>query len=155
MRVTFTRTAARRYRVSVHRDRAPDLVLEPAPGFDAYLPHDLIHFAVECHWRLRDGVFGQLAAGGTGIFLPSDETRTRGWARKSKLAGFAQIAWNVHSGHHAAPEYTARMRSAANVTDEELAGVLARLDELAKRWHSAGVGGGITLTWPYPERAHG
>jgi hypothetical protein len=170
MRVTFTRTAARRYRVSVHRDQAPDLVMEPAPGFDACLPHDLVHFAVECHWRLRDGVFGQLAAGGTGLFQPSEEPHTRGWARKAAprnrntgadigrseaLAGFAQIAWNVHKGRRAAPEHTARMRSAANVTDAELDTIMARLDELSEQWQAAGMGDGITLTWPYPERRHG
>src|SRR5216117_3627577 len=113
MRVTFTRSATRRYRVTVERESAQRLVMEPAPGYDDYLPHDLVHFVVECHCRLKDGVYGQLAAGGTGTFRPVDQQRTRRWARHQEhrnqrtgadigrsetLAGLAHVAWNVHSG---------------------------------------------------------
>ncbi len=69
--VTFTKTGARRYRVAATRDKAPELVMDPAPGFDSFLPHDLVHFLVECEWGIQNGIFGQLAAGGdAGTFRP-------------------------------------------------------------------------------------
>jgi hypothetical protein len=39
--------------------------MNPAPGFDALMPHDLLHFVVEKELGLRRGIFGQIADGGT------------------------------------------------------------------------------------------
>jgi len=73
MRVTFIKTGPRRYGVLVERDRWPDVGVNPAPGYDDYLPHDLLHFVAEAEWRMDGAVFGQLASGGdAGIFLPLD-----------------------------------------------------------------------------------
>ena len=38
--------------------------MDPAPGYDPLLPHDIMHMAVEAGLGLKLGVFGQLAAGG-------------------------------------------------------------------------------------------
>src|SRR3546814_20442724 len=38
--------------------------MDPAPGFDPDLPHDMVHFVVEAALGLKMGVFGQIAAGG-------------------------------------------------------------------------------------------
>lgn len=64
MEVTFERTGARRYGVRVTRAGFPTVEMDPAPGYDPRLPHDLIHFVVEEELGLSRGVFGQLAAGG-------------------------------------------------------------------------------------------
>ena len=64
MEVTFRRTGSRRYGVEVVREGYPDAVMEPAPGYDDALPHDMIHFVVEEELGLEKGVFGQLAGGG-------------------------------------------------------------------------------------------
>ena len=64
MKVHFIRTGERRYGVRIERDAAPSLVMDPAPGFDPDLPHDMVHFAVEAALGLKTGVFGQIAAGG-------------------------------------------------------------------------------------------
>lgn len=64
MRVTFRRTHQRGYAVDVEREGADDLTMNPAPGYDDLLPHDLVHLLVERRWRLRDGIYGGLAAGG-------------------------------------------------------------------------------------------
>lgn len=64
MRVHFIRSGERRYSVRIERPDAPTLVMDPAPGFDADLPHDMVHFVVEGVLGLRAGVFGQIAAGG-------------------------------------------------------------------------------------------
>jgi hypothetical protein len=50
--------------------------MDPAPGYDALLPHDIMHMAVEAGLGLKLGVFGQLAAGGlAGTFrIVTDES---------------------------------------------------------------------------------
>ncbi len=53
--------------------------MNPAPGYDDLLPHDLVHLVVELHWGLRDGIYGDVAAGGNaGTFrLSEDRPRRR------------------------------------------------------------------------------
>jgi hypothetical protein len=65
MMVAFIRTGERRYAVRAMPEGAPPLEMNPAPGFDPLMPHDLQHFIVEKHLRIEGGVFGRLAAGGT------------------------------------------------------------------------------------------
>ena len=65
MQVEFHRTGEKRYAVVILRDGLPNLEMNPAPGFDALMPHDMLHFLVEQELDLRRGIFGQIAAGGT------------------------------------------------------------------------------------------
>ena len=166
--VTFTRTGERRYRVAVKRKKAPDLIMDPAPGYDPFLPHDLVHFLVECEWGIRNGIFGQLAAGGdAGTFRPlrmadlrkqraiGQRLRAAGrpdTGRSERLAHLAYVAWKVRRGHPVNPWDLEAYRDAPEVDPAALERTLTRLDELAERWHSLGVGGSLTLTWPWPER---
>lgn len=64
MEVTFRKTGSRQYAIDVRRERFPDVTMDPAPGFDLHLPHDLVHFVVEAEMGLDLGVYGQLAKGG-------------------------------------------------------------------------------------------
>ncbi|MBR2174894.1 hypothetical protein [Sphingopyxis sp.] len=64
MKVHFIRSGERRYGMRIERTGAPVLVMDPAPGFDPDLPHDMVHFVVEAALGLKAGVFGQIAAGG-------------------------------------------------------------------------------------------
>jgi hypothetical protein len=64
MKVHFIRSGERRYGMRIERTGAPVLVMDPAPGFDPDLPHDMVHFVVEAALKLNTGVFGQIAAGG-------------------------------------------------------------------------------------------
>src|SRR5690606_15417802 len=64
MKVHFIRSGERRYGMRIEREGAPVLVMDPAPGFDPDLPHDMVHFVVEAALGLKTGVFGQIAAGG-------------------------------------------------------------------------------------------
>jgi hypothetical protein len=70
--------------------------MNPAPGYDSLMPHDMMHLIVEAQLGLKRGVFGQLAAGGdAGTFhlpLRNDRSaretaraRTRTKARGAKL----------------------------------------------------------------------
>jgi hypothetical protein len=78
MIVIFQRTGQRRYAVEAQRPGRPDLVMNPAPGYDPLLPHDMMHLVVEAQLGLTRGVFGQLAAGGdAGTFhVPMNSTES-------------------------------------------------------------------------------
>lgn len=65
MIVSFVRTGARRYAVRATLGDGCVLRMDPAPGFDPWMPHDLQHFIVEKHLGIHGAVFGRLAAGGT------------------------------------------------------------------------------------------
>lgn len=64
MKVHFIRSGERRYSMKIERYGAPTLVMDPAPGFDPDVPHDMVHFVVEAALGLQSGVFGQIASGG-------------------------------------------------------------------------------------------
>jgi len=64
MILVFRRTGQRRYAVEARRDGLPVLEMNPAPGYDPFMPHDLMHLVVEAQLGLRHGIFGQLASGG-------------------------------------------------------------------------------------------
>jgi hypothetical protein len=165
MRVTFEKTGLRRYGVFVQRERAPELVMNPAPGYDDYLPHDLLHFVAEAEWKLNGAVFGQLAAGGdAGTFRPVDQTlvaramrdrkRRKRRAGKPKgrrsevLADILEHAWNARHGREPLPGDWNEQLESARVSSERVELVVNRLDELAERWHSLHVGERLTLEWP-------
>lgn len=65
MLVTFTRTGERRYAVRAAVEGLPDMEMNPAPGYDPLMPHDLQHFIVERALGIEGAIYGQLAAGGT------------------------------------------------------------------------------------------
>lgn len=74
MVVVFRRTGERRYAVEVKRPPFSDLEMNPAPGYDSFIPHDLMHLVVEAALGLTEAIYGQLAAGGdAGTFRRSDK----------------------------------------------------------------------------------
>ena len=166
MVVRFVKTGARRYGVFVERESGPALFANPAPGYDDFLPHDLLHFVAEAEWGIDGGVFGQLAAGGDpGIFIPVDDRLRVEWLRKRKLrrkqrprgrrsealAGVLESAWKARAGKMLLPEHWQSQLAAARAEPERLAAVVASLDKLAARWNKFHVGGALTLEWPRPE----
>jgi hypothetical protein len=97
MRVSFRRTGERRYAVEVGRADDDVRIMDPAPGFDPLMPHDLLHLVVEDVLGLQGGIFGQLAAGGhAGTFRPADDAelghreRARERRRDAKRGGRIQ-----------------------------------------------------------------
>jgi hypothetical protein len=85
VKVSFIKSGAHQYGVTVERAAATNLQMHPAPGYDDWLPHDMVHFVVEREAGLRDGIFGQLAAGGDAhTFVPAEQQRTRRWARRTE-----------------------------------------------------------------------
>ena len=84
MLLTFRRTGQRRYAVEAKRTSFPDVEMNPAPGYDQSIPHDMMHLVVEAKLGLTRAVFGQLAAGGdAGTFHlnPKSQETTRDLAR--------------------------------------------------------------------------
>jgi hypothetical protein len=168
MEVSFVKTGLRRYGVLVRRERAAEVVMNPAPGYDDSLPHDLLHFVAEAEWKLDWAVFGQLAAGGdAGTFHPTDQAlvpramrerkRRRRRAGRPKgrrseiLAHVLERAWKARHGRLPLPYDWEEQLEAARVSSNELERVLDRLDELADHWRALHVGESLTLTWPRPE----
>ncbi len=165
MQVTFVRTGHRRYAVEVTRDHAADVAMNPAPGFHDHIPHDLVHFLVESHFGLRDGIYGLLAVGGDAhLFLdPQGSVRDRkrmkaknrlsgaDVGRSERLAALVQHAWELAYGGANAPvsAWEAQEAGVEVAEVEEAAEALARL---ARSWHALPVGGRLRLAWPWPER---
>jgi hypothetical protein len=172
MLVRFEKVGDRRYGVYVERERAPDVMMWPAPGFDEFLPHDLLHFVAEAEWGLDGAVFGKLAAGGdAGTFLPVDRKeipkamrrrklarRRQGGVRRPRgrrsevLAYVLECAWNARHGRAALPDNWNDCLVTARVDPDRLASVVASLDDLAHRWHALRIGESLALEWPRPER---
>ena len=169
MQVRFERTGQRRYAVAVLRSHHGDLRMDPAPGYCDLIPHDLVHWVAEEEFGLRDGIFGQLAAGGNaGTFVPSEELRTKAWARQVKrrnrstgtemaqseaLAAQLYPRWLRHSGHMPGSHYVRQDPPRTDLSDTDLDRAFEALDSLSGTWRAVGVGGSMTVEWPWPERA--
>ena len=122
MIVVFRRTGERRYAVEAQRQGFPDVMMNPAPGYDPLIPHDLMHLVVEAQLGLTRGIFGQLAAGG-GTFqlvVKHDEnarelarTRRRVVARgkKSMKAGREECLQSERATYICLQEWRARSSS--------------------------------------------
>jgi hypothetical protein len=157
MNVTFTRTAERRYRVSVDGPGVVAAFMEPAPGYDPRLPHDMAHFVVERELGIDGGVFGQLAAGGhANTFRPAGERpRTRVARRGERLAASSRedaelserlvhIAcriWNNGSPTAIPPA------GVEGVSADALRRVCRAFDEASAAWSTLAVGESMTLAW--------
>ena len=149
MEVTFRRTGDRRYAVTAQPERWPAVTMDPAPGFDPRLPHDLVHYAVEREHGVELGVFGQLAAGGNlRTFRRLDATPDRKLRRRGERLAREHLDELARSERLAADALRAWVRGSRPHADERLERVCARLDELAARWSGLRVGGTLTVDWP-------
>lgn len=90
MILVFRRTGQRRYAVEAQRAGFPDLEMNPAPGYDQRMPHDLMHAVVEAQLGLKHGIFGQLAAGGNAgtfhLFVKNDESSRKITRARNRIA---------------------------------------------------------------------
>jgi hypothetical protein len=168
VRVTFRKTHRRGYAVDISREHHEDLTMNPAPGYDDLLPHDLVHLLVELHWHLSDGIFGGVAAGGNaGTFRLADArptaetTRERrrkarrvgrsiggaDMARSEHLAGVVHARWNAHQHGTALPDWYAGAVAASEATEAELEAVLVKAEALSERWRRVQVGEAMSVDW--------
>lgn len=160
MRVTFSKTGERSYSIAADRGTGAVMHMPKGPGYDVWLPHDVVHFLVERHCGIAYGVFGQLAAGGdAGTFFPiphrrrdrttrlSDRLGTIGRQdseRSERLTRACMTAWHARHGR--------RWEFGDAVAADEVATVpeplLAELDTVADAWHRLAIGQSLTLVWP-------
>ncbi|HET6889651.1 MAG TPA: hypothetical protein VFH31_01000 [Pyrinomonadaceae bacterium] len=154
MKVTFTRTAKRRYRVSVEGPGVVSSWMEPAPGYDDRLPHDMAHFVVENELGISGGVFGQLAAGGHArTFSGTAERRKNKVVKRGnriaaanrddanlseRIVGLACATWKNNPS--AVP-------STEGVSAEDIKRVCREFDAVSAVWSKLKVGESMTLTW--------
>jgi anaerobic selenocysteine-containing dehydrogenase len=152
MEARFTRTGQRRYRVSVE---GPDVVssyMDPAPGYDARLPHDMAHFIVENELGIKGGVFGQIAAGGAFI-IPTDNAKRRKLARRRKRIAQANHKDALLSEHLVYvtcslwQKKTAEAPSIAGFRAEDINRVCREFDAASAVWSRLGIGESMTLVW--------
>lgn len=157
MKVTFTRTHERSYRVSVEGPGIDRATMDPAPGYDARLPHDAAHFIVENELEMLGGVFGQLAAGGTANTFYSQTAKK---PRRAKKRGAELAKANKQDAlfsEHAVYAAQSRWEKQDIIPDTKIAPVdIARICEkfeaFANEWKILPVGGAITLEWRHPAR---
>ena len=159
MRVTFTKTDAKRYVVGIDREVAPALLPRVAPGYDDLVPHDLAHYLVEEFYGIELGVFGQLAAGASGLFYPAPEDRSvtlrrreariaaagrDDMVRSERLVQVTMAAWEKDVGrtwHQGLP-------ALVEVPPDRLAAAVRRVHELSARWVALAHGESLVLQWP-------
>ena len=172
MNVRFKRTGVRRYAVVVTVAGEPPRAMDPAPGYDDDIPHDLVHYIVEAELGFVNGVYGRAARGG-GTFIMTAERdvgprerarkqrkqqrRERGLAaedarraadmeRSERFAALCDIAWRRKHGQHPDPARSApvpRTEDAANVER-----VVSRLNAIAPLWRALSVGDELVFEWP-------
>jgi hypothetical protein len=175
MKVIFRRTGERSYAVIVQMPGREDQAMNPAPGFDPSIPHDLVHYTVEAELQLQAGVFGRAASGG-GTFTPrggegTADARQRARARRKqarreqsmarepsndaqlraseRLAYFSDIAWRRKQGQKPGDAYAHRpIEEPAGDDAARVERIVRRLEALAPRWRALPVGGELTFVWP-------
>ncbi|WP_103939706.1 hypothetical protein [Thermomonospora echinospora] len=173
MDVVFTRTGERRYGLTITAPGAPPRGMDPAPGYDDHIPHDLVHYIVEAELKLSAGLYGRAAKGGGSFLLLGDVPGRRERSRKQRRlkkreahlrekdhAGSADMARSEHLAAVCDLAWRRRRLSRGErppwVTEPEISEedrpaverVLARLDEVAPLWNALDVGGSLAFTWP-------
>jgi len=109
MQVTFTRTGDRSYSIAARRASGEVLHMPRGPGYDPWLPHDVVHFVVERHFGIAGGVFGQLAAGGdAGTFFTFPHHRRD---RARRLSNRLGALWRRRRPHSPGPGGTLSVRA--------------------------------------------
>ena len=154
MKVTFTKTGERRYRVSVEGKGVISSWMEPAPGYDARLPHDMAHFVVENELGITGGVFGQLAGGGHArTFHPTDEQISRKVAKRGRRLAVANrgdailsekvifLAWRIWNNDLSGGS------TLKGVSAEDISQVCREFDAVSAIWSKLAVGESMTLVW--------
>jgi hypothetical protein len=153
MKVTFTRTGERRYRVSVDGTGVVPSFMEPAPGYDARLPHDMAHFVVENELGIRGGIFGQIAAGGhAGTFHPTFKQKRKVVKRGKRMAraNRADSMLSEQVVYVASQTWNNKFSetpSLKGVSAEDIRRVCREFDAVSAVWSKLKVGESMTLVW--------
>ena len=152
VKATFTKVHQKGYSVSAERDGEVIATLDPAPGYDARLPHDAAHFIVEDELNIAGGVFGQLAAGGTAnTFHTGDRREIRKTRKRGKERAKANKKDALFS-EHAIFAAQSRWEKSEIIPDTKIPGtdiarIVERFEAFASQWSRLPIGGSVTLDW--------
>lgn len=89
MQIEFHKISQRSYAVKILRENLPVLEMNPAPGFDDLMPHDLCHLIVEQVLGIKNAIFGQiLQNGNAGTFrnAPNKSSNSKNDSRQRRKA---------------------------------------------------------------------
>lgn len=167
MVVVFRRTGEKRYAIDVRRPPFRRLEMDPAPGYDRLMPHDLMHLVVEAELGLEQGIFGQLSSGGdAGTFRPTFNAREssreiarlrrRVKARGAKLLQHGRddcaqseratfICWQRWQGKEVRD---VAVTDLPELNQKKLNEICEHLDELSSYWSKLEVGQSMSVRWP-------
>ena len=154
MKVTFTRTGERRYRVSVEGPGVVASYMDPAPGYDPHLPHDMAHFVVENELGLM-GVFGQLASGGHAhTFRPVDKPKnSRAAKRGNKISTASRNDAELSERVIFRAQRTwmkgdmTDVPKVRDVSDNDIERICREFGRVSSIWSKLAVGESMTLDW--------
>jgi hypothetical protein len=173
MEVAFRKAGNRRYAVVVRASAIGAQTVNPAPGFDDNIPHDLVHYVVEAELKITSGVYGRAERGG-GTFLPvevcasaraqarqrrkqarrersmtrDDQERDQQMERSERFAFLCDVAWRRRHGQRPDP---ARWQAPTALSAEErrlIERVVSRLDQLAPKWRALASDQELVFVWP-------
>lgn len=142
--------------------------MNPAPGYDDLVPHDMMHLVVESQLGLERGIFGQLAAGGgTFSVIPQPSKTVREAARQRRRLnhrgekmmrdGRADCQRSEAAVYFCWQEWIARSNSndtrketpsLPNLSEDKLKQIFHHLDELSLYWSRLNIGDSMTVHWP-------
>jgi hypothetical protein len=166
MVVVFRRNGERQYGVEIKRPPFRDLEMNPAPGYDRLMPHDLMHMVVEAGLGLTQGIFGQLSSGGdAGTFRPAVNARqtSREIARLRRRVKRRGTKLLQHGRDECAQSEQAtflcgQIWQGKEVRDfvydlptlnkEKLTEICEHLDELSSCWSRLEIGQSMAVRWP-------
>ena len=126
--------------------------MDPAPGYDARLPHDMAHFIVENELGIKGGVFGQLVAGGSFI-IPTDNTKRRKILRRRKRIAKANQKDALLSERLVFVTYSLWQNQSAETPAivgfraDDINRVCREFDAASAVWSKLGIGESMTLVW--------
>lgn len=89
MKIEFHKISQKSYAVKILREDSPVLEMNPAPGFDDLMPHDLCHLIVEQALGIKNAIFGQIAQNGNaGTFrnAPNESINNKNDSRQRRKA---------------------------------------------------------------------
>jgi hypothetical protein len=144
--------------------------MNPAPGYDPLIPHDMMHLVVEAKLGLSQGIFGQLAAG-AGTFrlrVEPDESsravarlrrRLRKRGKKAMREGLDDCLKSERATHICRQAWLTRsqlpeQRGVSDTKEKSLLNkktlneIFRHLDDLSSRWSALTVGESMTVRWP-------
>jgi hypothetical protein len=148
--------------------------MNPAPGYDDHIPHDLVHYVVEAELKLGAGVFGRAARGGSSFIAAveaggnardrrrqlrrqrkrearlseQDDGGAREMMRAERLALLCDIEWRRRHGQRGNGLAGVRVDPPTPEEAREVERIVARLEGLGTAWNALPNGGSLVFVWP-------